>query len=145
MTAGVTFYLLFWGVFVISLGLFAFRFRQLWQYMFLGQKENTAGRLRQIWNTLGYIFSQLCQLKNFRSKDRAPLGHALLVWGFFVSILFYFFFIILSEGLHLVGLEQTAFYFYFSWVMDFMAAFVFIGAAWALIRRYIIRSDRLKG
>jgi Fe-S oxidoreductase len=113
--------------------------------MFLGQKESTAGRLRQIVNTLVYVFSQLCQLKNFRSKDRAPLGHALLVWGFFVSVLFYFFFIILSEGLGLVGLQATQFYFYSTWIMDFMAAFIFIGAAWALIRRYIIRPARLKG
>jgi Fe-S oxidoreductase len=145
MQEGVVFFVLFWGVFVISLGVFGYRVRQLWQYMFLGQKESTTGRLKQIWNTLIYVFSQLCQLKNFRSKDRAPLGHALLVWGFFFSILFYFFFIILSEGFGLVGLQDTQFYFYFTWIMDFMAAFVFIGAAWALIRRYIVRPDRLKG
>lgn len=145
MQGTVYFYLLFWGVFIVSLGVFMYRTRQLWQYMFLGQKESTAGRLRQIVNTLVYVFSQLCQLKNFRSKDRAPLGHALLVWGFFVSVLFYFFFIILSEGLGLVGLQDTQFYFYFTWIMDFMAAFIFIGAAWALIRRYIIRPARLKG
>ena len=145
MQEGVIFFVLFWGVFIVSLGIFGYRLRQLWQYMFLGQKESTTGRLKQIWNTLIYVFSQLCQLKNFRSKDRAPLGHALLVWGFFFSILFYFFFIILSEGFGLVGLEDTQFYFYFTWIMDFMAAFVFIGAAWALIRRYVVRPDRLKG
>jgi Fe-S oxidoreductase len=145
MQGTVYFYLLFWGVFIVSLGVFMYRLRQLWQYMFLGQKESTAGRLRQIWDTLVYVFTQLCQLKNFRSKDRAPLGHALLVWGFFVSVLFYFFFIILSEGLGLAGLQDTQFYFYFTWIMDFMAAFIFIAAAWALIRRYIIRPARLKG
>jgi Fe-S oxidoreductase len=140
------FYALFWGVLLITLGLFAYRLRQLWQYMFLGQKETTAkNRLRELWDTLVYVFSQLCQLKNFRLKDRAPLGHALMVWGFFISVLFYFFFIILTEGLGLVGLENTQFYFYSVWVMDFFAVFIFIGAAWGIIRRYIIRPDRLQG
>ena len=145
MPGTVLYYVLFWGVFLISLGIFTYRFRQLWQYMFLGQKVDKRSPIRQLWDTLVYIFSQLCQLKNFRSKDWAPLGHALMVWGFFVSVLFYFFFIILAGGLGLAGLEDTGFYFYFTWIMDFMAAFVFIGAFWAVIRRYIIRPDRLKG
>jgi Fe-S oxidoreductase len=140
------FYALFWGVLVITLGLFLYRLRQLWQYMFLGQKETKAkSRLRALWDTTVYVFSQLCQLKNFRLKDRAPLGHALMVWGFFISIVFYFFFIILTEGLGLIGLEETQFYFYAVWVMDFFAVFIFIGAAWAIIRRYIIRPERLQG
>ena len=145
MQGTVYFYLLFWGAFIVTLGIFMYRLVQLWQYMFLGQKERTTGWLRQIWNTLVYVFTQLCQLKNFRSKDFAPLGHALMVWGFFVSVVFYFFFIILSEGFGLTGIQDTQFYFYFTWIMDFMAAFIFIAAAWALIRRYIIRPDRLKG
>jgi Fe-S oxidoreductase len=140
------FYVLFWGVLIITLGLFLYRLRQLWQYMFLGQKETTAkSRLKAFWDTMVYVFSQLCQLKNFRLKDRAPLGHALMVWGFFISIVFYFFFIILTEGLGLIGLEDTQFYFYSVWVMDFFAVFIFIGAAWAIIRRYIIRPERLQG
>jgi len=126
-------------VFLITLGLFLFRLRQLWQYMFIGQKESAKSKFATLINTLVYVFSQLCQLKNFRSKDRAPLGHALMVWGFFVSLVFYFFFIILTEGLGLAGLEDTQFYFYSVWIMDFMAVFIFVGAAWGIIRRYIIR------
>jgi Fe-S oxidoreductase len=140
------FYVLFWGVFLITFAIFAYRLRQLWQYMFLGQKETGSKSLvRQTWDTMVYVFSQLCQLKNFRIKDWAPLGHALMVWGFFISIVFYFFFIILTEGLGLIGLEETQFYFYSVWVMDFFAVFIFIGAAWAIIRRYIVRPERLKG
>jgi Fe-S oxidoreductase len=140
------FYALFWGVFLITLGLFGYRLRQLWQYMFLGQKETTTkNRIKELLDTLGYVFSQLCQLKNLRWKDRAPVGHALMVWGFFVSIVFYFFFIILTEGLGLVGLEDTQFYFYAVWVMDFFAVFIFIAAFWGIIRRYVIRPDRLQG
>jgi len=140
------FYVLFWGVFLITLGIFAYRLRQLWQYMFLGQKETSLrNRGKELLDTIGYVLSQLCQLKNFRLKDRAPLGHALMVWGFFISIVFYFFFIILTEGLGLAGLEETQFYFYATWVMDFFAVFIFIGAFWAIIRRYVIKPDRLKG
>jgi Fe-S oxidoreductase len=140
------FFGLFWGVFLITFGIFAYRLRQLWQYMLLGQKETGSKSLiRQTWDTLVYVFSQLCQLKNFRIKDWAPLGHALMVWGFFISILFYFFFIILTEGLGLMALEETQFYFYSVWVMDFFAIFIFIGAAWGIIRRYIVRPERLQG
>ncbi|MGD9117150.1 MAG: 4Fe-4S dicluster domain-containing protein [Dehalococcoidia bacterium] len=140
------FYALFWGIFLITLGIFFYRLRQLWQYMFLGQKETTPkNKFKQLWDTTVYVISQLCQLKNFWRKDRAPLGHALMVWGFFISILFYFFFIILTEGIGLIGLEETQFYFYSVWVMDFFAVFIFIGAAWAIIRRYIIRPERLQG
>jgi len=140
------FYVLFWGVFLITLGIFAYRLRQLWQYMFLGQKETTAkSRLRAFWDTMVYVFSQLCQLKNFRRKDWAPLGHALMVWGFSISIIFYFFFIILTEGFGSIALEETQFYLYAFWVMDFFAVFIFIGAFWAIIRRYVIKPDRLKG
>ncbi|NQT30789.1 MAG: (Fe-S)-binding protein [Deltaproteobacteria bacterium] len=140
------FYALFWGVFLITLGLLAYRLRQLWQYMFLGQKETGKKSLiRQTWDTIVYVISQLCQLKNFRIKDWAPLGHALMVWGFFVSVVFYFFFIILTEGFGLMALEETQFYFYSVWVMDFMAVFIFVGAAWGIIRRYIIRPERLQG
>jgi Fe-S oxidoreductase len=140
------FYVLFWGVFLITFGIFAYRLRQLWQYMFLGQKETGSKSLiRQTLDTINYVISQLCQLKNFRRKDWAPLGHALMVWGFFISIIFYFFFIILTEGFGLTAIEETQFYFYSVWVMDFFAIFIFIGAAWAIIRRYIIRPERLQG
>ena len=139
-------YILFWGVFVIALGLFAYRIRQLLQYMFLGQKETGFRNWgRWITSTFAYVFSQLCQLKNFRTKDRAPLGHALMAWGFFVFVVFYLFFLILAEGFGLTGLENTSFNFYLAWIMDFMAVFVIVGAGWALIRRFIVRPDRLKG
>ena len=139
-------YVLFWGVFVIALGLFSYRIRQLLQYMFLGQKETRYKRWgKWITSTFAYVFSQLCQLKNFRARDRAPLGHALMAWGFFVFVLFYFFFFILAEGFGLTGLENTNFLFYFAWVMDFMAVLVIIGAGWGLIRRFIVRPARLKG
>jgi Fe-S oxidoreductase len=139
-------YALFWGVFAVALGLFSFRMFQLLQYMFLGQKETGYKNwFKWITNTFVYVFSQLCQLKNFWKKDRAPLGHAFMAWGFFVFVIFYFFFIILAEGFGLTSLEDTSFLFYYAWVMDFMALFIIIGAGWGLIRRFIVRPERLKG
>jgi Fe-S oxidoreductase len=139
-------YVLFWGVFVLALALFGHRLRQLLQYMFLGQKvSGFKNWFRRLSSTLGYVFSQLCQLKNFRAKDRAPLGHALMAWGFFVFVVFYFFFIILAEGFGLAGLQDTQFFFYYTWVMDFLALGIIIGAGWGLIRRFIIRPPRLEG
>jgi Fe-S oxidoreductase len=133
-------------VFVIALGLFSYRIRQLLQYMFLGQKETDYKSWgKWITNTFTYVFTQLCQLKNFRSKDRAPLGHALMAWGFFVFVVFYFFLFILAQGFGLAGLEDTSFAFYLTWVMDFMAVFIVISAGWGLIRRFIVRPARLKG
>ena len=139
-------YVLFWGVFVIALGLFSYRIRQLLQYMFLGQKETDYKSWgKWITNTFTYVFTQLCQFNNFRSKDRAPLGHALMAWGFFVFVVFYFFLFILAQGFGFAGLENTGFFYYFAWVMDFMAVFIVIGAGWGLIRRFIVRPARLKG
>lgn len=140
------FYVIFWGVFFIALGIFLYRLRQLGQYMMLGQKDLDRKRPTRATNTLAYVFSQLCQLKNYRiKKDHAPMGHALMAWGFFVSVVFYFFFIMISEGLSLAGLLDTQFYFYFTWIMDIMSVLIFIAAAWGIIRRYIIRPPRLKG
>jgi Fe-S oxidoreductase len=139
-------YVLFWGVFIIALGLFSYRMKQLLQYMFVGEKEKgNNGWKKRIGGTLGYVFSQICQLKNFRTVDRAPLGHAFMAWGFFVFVIFYFFFIILAEGFGLTGIEHTNFFFYYAWIMDILAVLIVIGAGWGLIRRFIVRPDRLKG
>lgn len=139
-------YILFWGVFAIALGLFAYRIRQLLQYMFLGQKETGFQHMgKWVTTTFAYVFSQLCQLKNFRAKDRAPLGHALMAWGFFVFVVFYFFFFILAQGFGLTGLEHTGFNYYLAWIMDIMAVLIILGAGWALVRRFIVKPARLKG
>ena len=128
-------YVLFWAVFVLALGLFAYRVRQLLQYMFLGQRAPGFGSWgRRLTGAAGYVFSQLCQLKNLRVKDRAPLGHAFVAWGFFVFVVFYFFFIILAEGLGLTSLERTSFFYYYAWCMDIMAVLIIVGAGWGLVR-----------
>ncbi|UCC16056.1 MAG: (Fe-S)-binding protein, partial [Dehalococcoidales bacterium] len=92
------------------------------------------------------VFGQWCQLKNLTRKDRASIGHAFMAWGFFIFVVFYFFFIILGAGFGLSEtLENTQFFFYYAWVMDIAAIFGIAGAGWGIIRRYVVRPPRLKG
>ena len=139
-------YALFWGLFALGLGMFSFRVTQLLRFMFLGQKESSARSWRKwLGDTFFRVLSQLCQLKNFRRADRAPLGHAFLAWGFFAFTVSYFFFIILQDGLGLTAIQHTAFFFYYSWILDFMALLIFLAAGWGLLRRFVIRPERLRG
>lgn len=145
--ASATGRLLFWVLTLLAAFLFGRRIRQLASYMLLGKKEEG---FRQVvsrgFSTLGIVLSQWCQLKNLTSRDRAAIGHAFMAWGFFTFSSFYFLFIIIGEGFGLSHtLENTKFFFYYAWVMDFLAVLVSIGASWGLIRRFIIRPPRLKG
>lgn len=145
--SGYLFYVLFWGVTLIAGGIFFNRIRQLVSYMMLGRKEESFRQVvSRAFSTLGIVLSQWCQLKNLTSRDRAAIGHAFMAWGFFVFSFFYFLFIIIGEGFGLSArMETTKFFFYYVWVMDFLALLVFTGAGWGLIRRFVIRPPRLKG
>ena len=138
-------YVLFWGITALATGLFLRRMYQLLRYMFLGQKEwGFRHMLRRTLDTAWITLTQWCQFKNLTSKDRASIGHAFMFWGFVFFVLFYFLFIILGAGFGLSKtLENTSFFFYYAWVMDIMAVFVIIGAAWGIIRRYVVKPERL--
>ncbi len=144
---GISGYVLFWGITALAVGLFLYRMYQLVRYMFLGQKEwdfrHIVGRVVY---TVWVVLTQWCQLKNLTFKDRASIGHAFMFWGFATFVFFYFVFIIVSAGFGLSEtLEHTSFFFYYAWVMDIMAVLVMTGAAWGIIRRYIVRPERLAG
>ncbi|MBI4284555.1 MAG: (Fe-S)-binding protein [Chloroflexi bacterium] len=140
-------YVLFWGVSILALGLFLRRMTQLGRYMFLGQREwGLRDWLKRVVTTAGYVLGQWCQLKNMTRTDKASLGHAFMAWGFFTFSLFYFIFIIIGAGFGVSEtLEHTKFFYYYVWVMDFLAALVVIGAGWGIIRRFVIRPSRLQG
>ncbi|MBI2849689.1 MAG: (Fe-S)-binding protein [Chloroflexi bacterium] len=144
---GVLGYALFWGATLLAGGIFFRRIRQLVSYMLLGRKEESFRQVvSRAFSTLVIVLSQWCQLKNLTSRDRAAIGHAFMAWGFFTFSSFYFLFIIIGAGFGLSEtLEDTKFFFYYAWVMDFLAVLVFTGASWGLIRRFIIRPARLKG
>ncbi len=139
-------YVLFWGLTALAVGLFLRRMYQLWRYMFLGQKERVFRQMvRRALDTAWITLTQWCQLKNLTPKDRASIGHAFMFWGFTTFVLFYFLFIVLGAGFGLSEtLEHTSLFFYYAWVIDLMAVLVMIGAAWGIIRRYIVKPVRLE-
>ena len=144
---GIPGYAVFWILTIIAFGLFAFRLSRLVRYMFLGQPEKGFAKLlRRGLATATITLGQWCQLKGFSFKDKSGVGHAFLAWGFFVFVTFYLVFIIIGAGFGLSdSLEHSAFFFYYSWIMDIIAPIVMLATLWAIIRRYIIKPPRLKG
>lgn len=140
-------YAVFWSLTALAFALFLYRISKLINYMFLGQKEKGFGQLvRRALVTTANTLGQWCQLKGITLKDRAGIGHAIFAWGFFIFIVFYIVFIIAGAGFGLSEtLEDTGFFFYYTWVMDILALIVVSAALWAIIRRYIIKPPRLQG
>ena len=144
---GVSGYVIFWVLFALAVGLFLRRIYQLGRYLSLGKGEGRFGQLvRRALSTAVSVLGQWCQLKNLTTKDRASIGHVFMAWGFFLYIPFYLLFIIIGGGFGLSEtMENTRFFFYYAWVMDIAAPFIILGAAWGIIRRYVVKPPRLKG
>ncbi len=144
---GIPGYAIFWVLTVAASGLFFYRISRLIRYMFLGQKEKGFSHLlRRALKMTAITLGQWCQLKGITLKDRAGIGHATLAWGFFVFVVFYVVFIIIGAGFGLSEtLEHSAFFFYYTWVMDIIAPIVVLVILWAIVRRYIVRPPRLQG
>jgi len=144
---GISGYVFFWGLFALAMGLFSYRMYRLGRYMFLGQREGGFSQLaRRALTTVVAVLGQWCQLKNLNLKDRASVGHIFMAWGFLIFVVFYLVFIIIGAGFGISGvLEHTSFFFYYAWVMDIAAVFVIVGAAWGIVRRYIVKPPRLEG
>ncbi len=144
---GVSGYVIFWGIFVLAVGLFSRRIYQLGRYMFLGQRDGSLGQMMgRALRTAVIVVGQWCQFKNLSLKDRASIGHVFMAWGFFTFVIFYLVFIIIGAGFGISEtLENTSFFFYYAWVMDIAAPFIITGALWGIIRRYIVKPPRLEG
>ena len=144
---GVPGYLIFWILFIIAVALFLSRAYKLWRLVSLGKRwESLTSVPARLWRALGRVAGQMCQFRALSSKDFAGGGHVLMAWGFFIFVIYYFIFIIIGAGFGISGtLEDSSFFYYYSWVMDIAAPLVILAAAWGIIRRYIIRPPRLKG
>ena len=144
---GVGGYVLFWGLTGLAAGVFGYRLYQLYRYLSLGRKEERFGQLfRRAVTSIGRLIAQQCQFKNLTRKDRAGVGHMLMVWGFLLFIGYYFFFIIIASGFGVSGvMEHNLVYGVYTWIMDIVAPFIMLGALWGIIRRYIIKPPRLEG
>ena len=144
---GIPGYAIFWALTALAFGLFFYRISKLIRYMFLGQREKGFGHLvRRGLATVATTLGQWCQLKGITLKDRAGIGHVIFAWGFSVFVVFYIVFIIVGVGFGFSEtLEDTSFFYYYTWVMDIIAPIVILAALWAITRRYIIRPPRLQG
>ena len=144
---GVTGYVLFWGLTGLAAGVFSYRLYQLFRYLSLGRKDERFGQLfRRAVTAIGHLIAQQCQFKNLTRKDRAGVGHMLMVWGFLLFITYYFLFIIIGSGFGISDvIEHSVVYGIYTWVMDIVAPFIMLGALWAIFRRFIIRPPRLEG
>ena len=144
--SGVLGYILFWGLTAIAAGIFFWRFIYLTRLISLGRAGEKP--VRNIKKSIGAIFhfiGQTCQFKNIRKKDRAGIGHLFMAWGFLFFVTYYFFFIIIASGFGLPQMENNSVYAIYCWIMDIVAPFVVIGAAWGIIRRFFFHPTRLEG
>ena len=144
---GVPGFILFWGLTALAAIIFLLRSSQLLKLVRLGKPEKqTSFGSKNLIIAIGRFIVQQCQFKNIFKKDRAPVGHVFMMWGFLVFATYYFFFIIIASGFGVFELmEHNGVYVVYCWIMDIVGPFVFIGAAWGLIRRYIIRPSRIEG
>ena len=140
-------FVIFWGLTALAATIFIIRVGQLLKLLRLGKPEKqTVFGLKTLIFAVGHFIAQQCQFKNIFRKDRAPVGHVFMVWGFLLFVTYYFFFIIIASGFGISEfMEHNAIYTVYCWVMDIVGPFVFIGAAWGLIRRYVVRPKRIEG
>ena len=140
-------YVLFWGLFAVAIVVSSYRMRQLLQYLSIGKKdEKLTHIIKRVAFTLVHVVGQWCGFKNVSRKDRAAIGHVLIVWGFFVFVLYYLLFIIIGAGLGIYNeMQENQFFLIYSWLMNIFAVLIIIGIIWAIIRRFVIKPARHKG
>jgi Fe-S oxidoreductase len=143
---GITGYVIFWFLFAIALGLFIQRVYLLIRLLKLGRPENRFDRLAyRFINMVASAFSQWRNLKAATLKDPSPIGHAFMFWGLGLFFIAYIVFIGFGSGFGLFTvLSGSAFEAVFFSILDIAAILVIIAMLWVIIKRYIIRPERLK-
>jgi len=140
------FFVVFWFLFAIAFGLFAYRGYQLFSLIGLGGYENRFDHLgRRLMVMIGLVFPQVCSLRSVSKKDIAGIGHAFIFWGFLLFLLSYLIYVFVGDGLGLSeAIRNTTFSRYFSLILDIAGFVVALAIIWAVIRRYILRPARLE-
>ena len=139
-------YALFWGLTILAGGIFFYRAAQLFRYLRLGRPdESFRNLLRSTGRGLVDLVVQKCQFNNLSLKNRAGIGHMFMAWGFLLFVVYYVLFIVIASGFGISeSMEQSSFYVVYAWIMDIIGPLIMLGAAWALLRRYILRPSRIK-
>jgi Fe-S oxidoreductase len=143
---GIPGYVIFWLLFAIALGLFVQRVSFLIRLLRLGRPENRFDRLAyRFTKMLAVAFTQASNLKTLTFKDPASIGHAFMFWGLVLFAIGYFIFIGLGAGFGLFTvLSGSRFEVVFFTILDIAALFILVAMIWVIIKRYIIRPERLE-
>jgi Fe-S oxidoreductase len=143
---GIPGYVVFWLLFAIALGLFIQRVCLLIRLLKLGRPENRFDRLAyRFVNMLAVAFTQRSNLKTITLQDPASVGHAFMFWGLILFGIGYVIFIGLGAGFGLFPTYSgSQFEIVFFSILDIAALFVFIAMIWVIVKRYIIKPERLK-
>lgn len=143
---GIPGYVIFWLLFAIALGFFVQRVGLLIRLLKLGKPENRFDRLAyRFIHMLALTFTQWSNLKTLTLKDPASIGHAFMFWGLGLFFISYLIFIGLGSGFGLFSvLSGSAFETVFFSILDIAALLVIMAMIWVIIKRYIIKPERLK-
>ncbi len=143
---GISGYVIFWLLFAIALGLFVRRVYFLIRLLRLGKPENRFDHLFQrLIKMLIVVFAQSSNLKTLTLKDPASIGHAFMFWGLGVFFVAYIVFIGLGAGFGLFPIiSGSGFETAFFSILDIAALFILLAMIWVIIKRYIIKPERLK-
>ncbi len=138
-------YIIFWVLFAIAFFLFVQRVYVLYRLVRMGRKENRFDRLVfRIFSMLRVALTQSSNLKSITFRDLAPIGHSLMFWGLGIFLIGYLIFIGLGAGFGLAPvINDSAFGTVFYSILDIVAALVIIAIVWTIIKRYIIKPERL--
>jgi Fe-S oxidoreductase len=142
---GIPGYVIFWILFALALGLFIQRVYLLIRLLRLGKPENRFDRLLfRFTSMVAITFTQWCGIRSINQKDPAGIGHAFMFWGLILFLAGYVIFIGLGAGLGLFPVYNgNTFEITFFSILDIAALLVIAAMVWVIVKRYIIKPERL--
>ena len=145
--SGIPGYAILYLLFAVALGVFLYRLYYLGNFLRLGTKEN---RFDRIWDRIkqliGIVLIQRCVLKSVSLKDIAGFGHFFIFWTFLIFLVNYAYLFIWGAWNEQGSLLElgNGFSTFYAYLMDIVAVITAIAVIWALVRRYVIKPDRLE-
>jgi Fe-S oxidoreductase len=102
--------------------------------------------LRRLFGVLTIVFGQVKVLQRVPAGDFAGIGHALIFWGFLSFVLSYVIFIFGNSVWRPFAekLLTTAGVRVYSTYLDTLAVLLLVVLAWAVLRRWVVRPQRLR-
>lgn len=140
-------YILFYTFAIIALGIFVQRAYRLYSLLRLGGKENRFDDIgkRVIFFMTG-VLGQWCTLRSVSKKDLSGMGHFFMFWAFVLFFINYAYLFVWGVWHKRGSLTELGNIFssVFSSVLEVLALLAIGAVIWALIRRYLVRAERLE-